>query len=133
MDSFYAGFFVILAGIIISRVIYDKAVKKLDQEKKAELVDLYGKRNVSSLLIIAAFLGVYYFIVMFDLLNPFIAFPILIIAMLAFIVRNGLTIRKKLRQQAFPTEFIRSFLLTFTIRTVSLLLFMIVMMRDWAG
>ncbi|MFA0962895.1 hypothetical protein AB9P05_13915 [Roseivirga sp. BDSF3-8] len=133
MDTLYIGFFIILAGVILARMVYNNALKSLSADKKAELVDMYGGRNVRSLIFIGVFLLLYFLTSRYELVDPFIAFPIFIIVMLAFIVRNGLAVRNKLKQSGFPNAFIKGYLLSFTIRIVSLLVFMIFIMRDMAS
>jgi hypothetical protein len=46
MDNFMIAFVIVLVTMFVARTINEKATKKLDQGKKAELIDLFSNSRI---------------------------------------------------------------------------------------
>ena len=102
----FLGLILFLGSIFLARSINEKANKKLDQEKKAQLIDLFSnnsKRYIILLIIVVLT------IIGFNtnIMNPFIIslgfFSFLIYLFIISILR----VTKKLKENNFPTEYIK--------------------------
>lgn len=122
MDYQIIGFIVFASTILISRVLNDKAMKKLNQEKKATLIDLHSNKSIYLfILMIAA--GIFFVLSeklkLIDSLLNIVLFIFLLIglAMIGFFRSY-----KKLKENDFPESYIRTYLFTTVIKIMGVIL-----------
>ncbi len=123
-EHFMIGSVVLLACLVLARILSHLGLQKLDGEKKAELVDLFSKQGVITLvlavLIIIIFLVVTHYRLVETKGASYIYFGIIFLMMLV----SGYVSFKKLSRHKFPANYIRITLLSSFIRIVGLLAFL---------
>ena len=117
------AFILLLGAIFIAQFINEKATKKLDQLKKAELTDLFSKSRIYTMVILIGIITIFFISLRFHLIDPSISMVVYIIAIFSFLVINGYLSYKKLKENAFPDSYIKSYLLSTTIRFLGLVIF----------
>ena len=128
MDNFMISFMVLLVFIFGTRIISEKANKKLSVEKKAELIDLFSNTRTRTFGLIILIIGLYFLALKFQILPPSLTMALYLILLLAFIGYNTVAAQRKLKENDFPDEFIKSYLLTSTLRFIGILIFFAILM-----
>ena len=112
----------------IARFINEKANKKLDPAKKAELVDLFSKDRIyyfgTSIVLLGGFLLVLRFNILDAFLSVVIYFTLIIIFFLVLVYLSNL----KLNKHDFPKDYIRAYLVSVTLRLLGLAIFIYIFM-----
>jgi len=116
------GVLVLFGSVIGSRIINDRAMKKLDQDKKAQLIDLFSGRAFQSIFLFLI-LGLFFLNIKFEVIDSMIAYIIYSISLLAFVVITGNSSYKKLRANDYPNDYIQSYLIMTTLRVIGLVVF----------
>ncbi|MFK7811252.1 MAG: hypothetical protein AB8B59_02085 [Maribacter sp.] len=127
MDHTIIAFLIFIVAIFISRVINQKANKKLDANKKAELVDLFSKKGLYTFGILIIIIAFYLGNLKFQWINPSIANSTYFIILILFILISRYIDFKKLRDYDFPNNYIKMYLLSSTIRFVGLVIALFLM------
>ena len=114
---------IMLACILISRFISEKAMKELSPEKKVELIDLFSGNRKKSLILMFVLVALFFGFIKLN----FIALSYLtifygILFLTILIVRMYSTYRK-LNQNEFPLDFIKRFLIANSISVLGILIF----------
>tara|TARA_B100001094_G_C17847669_1_gene631049 strand:+ start:123 stop:515 length:393 start_codon:yes stop_codon:yes gene_type:complete len=102
----FLGLILFLGSIFLSRSINKKANRRLDQEKKAQLIDLFSnnsKRYIILLIIVVLT------IIGFNtnIMNPFVISLGFFSFLIYLFIFNILRVTKKLMENNFPTEYIK--------------------------
>jgi hypothetical protein len=126
MDELTIGFIFILVVILISRILNVKANKMLDQEKKAELIDLFSKHQIYTLGILIVIISGYFIALKFNLLNPQVINIIYLILVFGFIIMSGALSFRKLKNNGFPDSYVKLNLAATSIRFFGLMIFFII-------
>ena len=129
MDYFMIAFIVFMVFIFGARILNDKAVKKLSVEKKAELVDLFSGTRIWTYGLLIAILILYFLILEFELLAPLVAVVIYFLLLIAFLLYNANVSYRKLKASEFPEEFIKSYLISASVRLIGILMFFGLLMQ----
>jgi divalent metal cation (Fe/Co/Zn/Cd) transporter len=127
MDNFIIAFILLLGVVFISRMINEKANKKLDQAKKAELIDLFSSTRIYSFGVLIVIIILFFLSLRFNLLDPFITYLIYIFLVIAYLIITGLNSFRLLKKNNFPDSFIKSYLISTTIRFLGLIIFFVIM------
>jgi hypothetical protein len=123
MDNFMIAFILLLGFIFASRTINVRATKKLEPEKKAELIDLFSGNGILTFGILIGIVVIFLISLRFHLIDPLITYVIYIISLLCFIMITSYISYKKLRRASFPDSYIKSYILSTSLRFVGLLIF----------
>lgn len=116
--------FVLLLGFFfVSRTIGERASKKLDQEKKASLIDLFSDGRAYSYVILISIIVLFFANLKFDLIDPSIGYVIYGITLTIYLGVTSYSTYNKLKQNAFPDFYIKAFLLSTFVRFVGLIIF----------
>lgn len=126
MDNFTIGFIFLLLVILASKILNASANKKLDHDKKAELVDLFSKQQIYSLGFLIVIIMGYFSGFTFKLLNPQVMNVIYIVLIFGFIIVSGFLSYKKLKKNGFPDSYIKSYVTTTSIRFLGLTIFFVI-------
>ena len=110
MDNSMLAFLLLLLFIFIARMINEKATKKLDQDQKAALMDLFSKDRIFTFGILIGIVVLFYLSVSFELIEYSLSFILYIILIFAFIIVSGYMSYKKLKDNNFPDSYIESYL-----------------------
>jgi hypothetical protein len=118
------GFIVV---VYIARLVGEKAMKLLNTEQKAGLIDLFATdRKYGSALIfivVIAFLAA----LQFRFIEPIIAFSIYFIVMIGYVTFKNYRTYKKLTANNYPVEYIRKILVANVIATLGIVVFLSLM------
>lgn len=127
MDNFIFPFLVLMVVVFISRIINEKATKRLDQEKKAALIDLFSKRRIYTWGILLGIIVVYFFCLSIEIVDPFIALTIYLVSLIIFIIVNSYLSYRKLKNNDYPDFYIKSYILSTSLQFIGLLIFFLLM------
>lgn len=116
MEPVFIGVFFWLASIFISSITYNKALKKLSQEKKAELIDKFSGFRNYSMLIMIVIIAVYFILLQQNTGNRKILTICYLITFIIYLVVVNFYTYSVLKKNNFDTGFIRDYLLTAIIR-----------------
>ncbi|MFK8046524.1 MAG: hypothetical protein AB8B72_13590 [Crocinitomicaceae bacterium] len=123
MDNFMIGAILFFGLVFFSRIVSEKATKKLSVEKKAELIDLFSSTRNMSFGLSIGLLALFFLELKFKLLPPItslVIYIILLLAVMALLGRNSYT---KLKSNDFPNSFIKSYLTAVAIKVIGIVLF----------
>src|SRR6267154_2918382 len=120
MDNFMIAFVLLLVFMFVSRSMNEKANKKLDQAKKAELIDLFSKDRIWTFGTLIVIISLFFISIRFDLVDPVISYVAYVVLIFAFIVVTGISSYRKLKRNGFPDSYIQSYLITTSLRVVGL-------------
>lgn len=121
------SFLVLLVSIFLSRIVNEKANKGLNQEKKAELVDLFSKQRVWRFGFLILVFAVYFASSYYNLLKPEYTYGLYMVFIFVFILYSGLNSFNILRKNNFPDNYIKLYLLSTSITALGLVIFFIVL------
>jgi len=123
MDDFMIAFILLLVTMFISRTINEKANKKLDQNKKAELIDLFSKDRIYTFGALIVIIALFFVSLRFELIDPLISYVAYVVLIFAFIAVTGFSSYRKLKTNGYPDSYIQSYLITTFLRVVGLVIF----------
>ena len=121
------AFLLILGLFFTSRAMNEKATKKLDQDKKAALIDLFSESRISTFGILIGIIIFFFISLEFKLLNPLLTYVIYIIMICAFLIITSYLSYKKLKENNFPDFYIKYYILSTSIRFVGLVIFFLLL------
>ena len=127
MDNLMIAVIVMLVFVFISRTINEKANKKLDQNKKAELIDLFSKDRTYTFGALILIIALFFISLRYNLVEPFISFVAYIALIFMFLIITGIRAYKILKTNDFPASYIKSYILTTSLRFIGLLVFFAIM------
>ncbi len=114
---------ILLACVLISRFISDKAIKDLSPEKKVELIDLFSGNRKKSLILVFVLVAVFFgFIKLNFIALSYLTITYAFLFFIILIVRMYSTY-KKLIQNEFPSDFIKRFLIANSISVLGIVIF----------
>ena len=117
------AFVVLLVMIFVSRTLSEKANKKLDQEKKAKLIDLFSKGRTINFGILIAIIALFFIAIRFSNLNTVIIFASYIFLVFTFLIISAILSYRKLKNNDFPESFIKSYIIATLLRFLGLIIF----------
>ncbi|ANQ51255.2 hypothetical protein MY04_3911 [Flammeovirga sp. MY04] len=133
MDYFMIAFIVMIMAYYFARIIIDKANKKLDPEKRAELFDIFSSGNKLTMITTVIIIGGFFLSLRFQVLDPLVTYIIYMLALFSFMIFKVINGHKKLQEFAYPKEYIYSFLFSSGIRFFGILFFCGLIMMDVLG
>ena len=114
---------ILLACVLISRFISDKAIKDLSPEKKVELIELFSGNRIKSLILVFVLVAVFFgFIELNFIALSYLTITYAFLFFIILIVRMYSTY-KKLIQNEFPSDFIKRFLIANSISVLGIVIF----------
>ena len=123
------GFIVLLVAIFISRIINERALKKLSSDEKSKLLDNTANQRIYNLGVMIALIALYFFGVQrfpqygLALTFAFVSLAVLFSLSLAFINYS------KFQRLNLPTEYITQFLLSLGVQYAGLIFYIFVLAR----
>jgi hypothetical protein len=115
---------ILLLGInLISRLVNEKATGKLEQDKKAALVDLFSKNRIYTFGIIIGIIVLLVLNQKLKFIDFWIAYSIYIVSVLCLIIVSNYSSYKKLKENDFPEEYIKSYLISTSLRFIGIVIF----------
>lgn len=126
MDHFMLAFLLLIGSIFLSRYVNDRAIQKLEQDKKAQLVDLFSNRRNYSTFILFGIVALFFAVIHFNWLDAFLTYVIYALSIIVYMVVNGYRSYQQLKQLQFPDFYIRAYLPSTFIRFASIVIFLFV-------
>lgn len=130
MDNFIfylIGFFVV---VYTARMLGEKAMKHLDTEQKAGLIDLFStERKFGSVLIFCLVIG-FLLVLQFRLIEPIIAFGVYFVVMVVYVVFKNIRTYKKLIANDYPQEYIKKILAANVLAAIGIIIFLALMFLE---
>ncbi|WP_343632819.1 hypothetical protein [Fluviicola sp.] len=123
MDNYMIGLFSMLLIILVSRVLSNNALKKLDKEKKVELLDLFSGKAVYTYIALILIIGFFYACNKLELFSPMINVVIYVCLITLYIVLAAFRSYRILKNNDFPEFYISNYLFTTSLRIVGLVVF----------
>lgn len=128
MDTNYTiGLFSMLVIILISRILSERALRKLDKEKKIELLDLFSGKRIYSFAALIVILALFYAGLKFEVVPPMINAVIFVCLIALHIFISGVSSYRVLKNNDFPEFYISNYLLTTSLRMIGLVVFFLFM------
>jgi len=121
------SFVILLVTILFSRMINEKANQKLDQDKKAALIDVFSKDRIWTYGALIGIVVIFFISLKFNLIDPFWAYIIYIILLISYIVFLAYYSYKKLKSSDFPNFYIKSYILSSSLRLLGLVVFVVLL------
>jgi len=123
MDNFMIAFVLLFGSIFISRIINEKATKKLDQDKKVALIDVFSNGRIYTFGILMGIIVLFFISMKFNLIDPLITYIVYIVSIFTFIIITSLFSYRRLKANDFPDSYIKSYLLSTSLRFIGLVIF----------
>ena len=130
MDGYMIGLVVMLIAILVSRMVSDRATKKLSAEEKAQLIDAFSSNRTWSLALMILLISGYFVVLRFELVDVFVGLGIYITLLVAFIAIQAITSHKKLARLGLPKEYITSHNVSTLIRFAGFAAFFVLLFMD---
>jgi hypothetical protein len=125
MDNNIIAILLLLLIIYATRTIIGISNKKLEQSKKAELVDLFSKDRIFTFGILIIIIVLYILSLKLRWFEPIIIYIGYGILVFLYAIITSILSYKKLKNNNFPDFYIKSYILTTSIRIFGLILFFI--------
>ena len=122
MNNYIVAFMSFFATILVSRFISERAIKKLNQEQKANLIDSFSKGRVLSSVFVFILIGVYFLFLEYKVLPSFYTFLVYIILLSVYLLIMSFWYYKKLKSSGYPVAFINSYILSTVIRLIGVII-----------
>ena len=129
MSPFLSATLVLIAAMFGSRLIQDSANRKLENDKKALLVDLFSKNRTALLGSLFLIIGLFLLNTQYGWIDDGLAFFAYISLILLFITITSINAYGKLKVNAFPMNYIRAFLIATAIRVLGMMAFFAVLTK----
>ena len=122
-DRYLIGFLAFLATTLISRLIASNGAKKLDIEKKAKLVDVFGGSGLYHYVFLAVMILGFYAIARLTTLDPQLSLAMYLFLLVGYVAYVNFTSFRKLKANDFPEDYIKTYLLSSTVRFIGVFIF----------
>jgi hypothetical protein len=127
MDNHMLAFFVFITCLLLSRIVNTNAIKKLEMDKKAALVDVFSKNTFLTIGILIAIFAFYFLSINYELFDLFWTNVIYLTALVIYMLVMALYAFRKLKENDFPDFYIRAYILSTTLRFLGLGLFLVLL------
>ena len=123
MNDFMISFLVFLGMNFMARVISVNSFKKLESEKKLLLSDLFSQSNIITYGVTILIILIYFGCIKYKWMDYKTSTISYAICFIIFLVMTNVSSYKKLTKNNFPTDYIRSFILSSMIRFFGIIIF----------
>jgi len=121
--SFFLGFALMWMAIFLAKSVSAKEIRKLEDKKKAELVDMAAARRGTQFAVLIAGIGAFYLISYFIEDHREVWFGLYALFILIWMVYQMFAVLKSYRSKAFPDDFIKAQLNAGMIRLIGIAAF----------
>lgn len=126
MDSFPISFILVLIFFLASKLYNDRALRILNVEQKAQLIDLFQKKRTYNMIVIIIITAVYFTALSYlpeYVFQEIVAFISLI---LLYILYNAYQTTRILKVNHFPNEFIENYQVGTLIRSAGIIVYFVI-------
>lgn len=127
MDNLMFAFLIFIAAIFISRKISSNALSKLNTDKKSEVIDLFSNKSTLSFIFLFSIVVLFFLNIKFEFINRTVAFILYCIIILAYTSVESFKAYDKLKSHDFPITYIKSYILSSSIRIIGILIFFLLL------
>lgn len=103
------AFGVFIAAVIVSRILQERALRRLSTEEKGRLVEAFSAYRIFGLLPLAAVAGLYFWMSSMDSMTTATMFAIYVPSALVFAVVMQVLIYRKLRALAVDPGYLKTY------------------------
>ncbi len=103
------GMVFLFAGIIISRIINERAMKKLTADEKVKLIDGFSGLRLYSIIPIVVVIGLFVVLNRYSTLSSITVFVIYISLLLFIVFALQMVVHKKLLSLEFPKSYLKMY------------------------
>ena len=121
------AFVVFMIFILLSKYLNSKAYKTLSNEKKLELSDLFSNTKVGQFALMIGIVIIYFMILKFDIVEPFIAVSLFFIVILIVLSIQSKRAYTKLKKHDFPDTYIKTYLWSVYVNILGMLMFFLLL------
>ena len=126
-DAFMFGFIMLMIAILISRIVSEKALKKLDADQRSLLIDQFSSQRIWSLGLIIVIVAGYFLALKTNTFQPLTMLALYLLVIAVFMLIQVKIALKKLHDVSIDRDYIRAYKLSTTIRAIGILLFFIIL------
>ena len=121
------GFFVV---VYFARLLGEKAMKLLNTEQKAGLIDLFATdRKYGSALVFCVVIT-FLVVLQFRLIKPIIAFSVYFVVMMSYVLFKNYRTYTKLTANNYPKEYIKKILVANILAIIGIITFLSLMFLE---
>jgi hypothetical protein len=124
--DFFIPFLILLATVFIGRLVNEKSYKLLTVDQKSLLIDLFSNYRIFGFLFIIVVIAGLFLFPYFNILNSYYTMIMYVACFVAYFIGMGFFAYRKLKQDNFPGDFIRLYLLSLLIRFVGISVFFVI-------
>ncbi len=130
MDKSIIGIILMFSTIFISRIISDRAMKKLDNEKKVILVSLYSNKMIYLFGVTITIVVLGLLRERFRLIDVRVNFMLFIFLIIGYALFSFFCSYRKLKKNNFPKPYIHTYLLSLVIRIAGMIILVTLVTLD---
>lgn len=127
IDGFMIGVILMMVAILISRIVSEKALKKLNADQKTLLIDQFSSQRIWSLAMVILILVGYFLALKTRVLEPITMMTIYIVVLAVFMTIQIKSSISKLQRIEIGSAYIRSYKISAGIRTLGIAIFFVAM------
>ncbi len=127
MDNFIAAFILMLGLNFIAQFINNKALKKLDEENKLLLIDLFAASRINTFAVLFGIIVLFLVNLKFQMINARVSLLIYLFLLITFVIVTTSMAYKKLKANGFNDDFIRSYIISTSVRFLGLIFFLLLL------
>jgi hypothetical protein len=131
MNWTFIGIIILFVAYAVNRFVMTEATKKLDDSMKLKIFEVFSKRNNYTTIFLLAIVLLYFGAIQFF---PHFVFSITVIYLIVFTacsVFRFVSNYKKLKQLEMPSEYIKSFIISYSIFGVGVLGLAFCVLWNW--
>jgi len=119
------SFVLLLLAVFGARTILERANKHLDQEKKAQLIDLFSRNRIYNFALLVGLILLYFLSLEMAWFDPFISYVAFSLALVLFLIGTAFISYKRLSDHDFPYPYIRAYIGSTSLRFLGLVVFVV--------
>lgn len=124
------AFAVLMGSMILSRIILNNGLKKLEAEKKAELIDAFSKERLYQFGFIIVLTVGYFFLLKYQIASVPVLFVSYVCLFAAYFLVTTYMNYTKLKKRGFEQRFIVTFILGTSVRIGGVMVILLLLMGD---
>ncbi len=128
MNSYFIGIFIVLIGIVTSRIITERGVRHLSTEEKGRVVETFSSFRIWNLLPLILVLGAYVFM-RSDITQSTSLYNGLLVLLFIIALLSKLYIARRLRALDLPQSYLRMQMIGQMVSLGALVVFFVLILR----
>lgn len=121
MIKLYIGAGIFFVGLIISRIVNERAGKALDNEHKLALIDAFSKDRLMNVFVLIGIILAFYLVSMYSTLSPNTSFLLYFTSFALWMISRIVISTMKLKRMQFPAAYISSYIISSLASTIGII------------